>query len=210
MFCFKILNLNDADTFQYRENKYCKDANGSDVFNHYNVEFFALEFCTDIHFLNDDFGLKNVSYKQAGDKCDNGHHYTVGDKVKHFKEVESNGLNGDEGKGAVSQSGKGAKHQTDCQYNEAGGFARPTFFIHKYRNDGFHKGDRGGDGGKEYEKEEECTDNVSTGHLFKYLGKGGKHKTCAFAELGAVSTCKYCGDNHKSCKEGNTKVKNCN
>ena len=92
---YVLLNLKESKTFQYRENKYCEDAYGSDVFNHYNVEFFALEFCTDIHFLNDEFRFENISYKQAGDECDDGHHYAVGDKVEHFEEVESNGLNGD-------------------------------------------------------------------------------------------------------------------
>ena len=88
-----LLNLDKSNAFQYRENEDCKDAKGSDIFYHYNVELFAFEVSADIHFLNNFLGLENISNKQAGDECDDRHNHAVGDKVKHFKEVESDGFN---------------------------------------------------------------------------------------------------------------------
>ena len=66
-------------------NENCNEENGSDILNYHYKELFALEGSAYLHLVNYSLGLKDKSYKDTSEYCNDWHQYAVCKEIKEIK-----------------------------------------------------------------------------------------------------------------------------
>ena len=184
---WRVLYANNPKRREQGRNKDHDKKDGGNVFEDDGKEALCLEGGGCLDFIDNGFGLYDKADQDTSQKGHDGHKDAVADEIKQIKELHTE--NFDLAQDAIAERrGKPHQKRTDKD-DKASDLSIDLQLILDHRHDRLSQRDRGGQGCKGDQQEEQGADDLAAEHGPEDLGQRDEHERgaggkCAFVTAG--------------------------